>query len=259
MNYSYLSADVPVGFPSIDRLAPTTRPRSLDVPLYTAVDDLRSWNVARVGMRNLLQTKRDYQSAENGTFREATEQAVQTYTWAGLNTYADLFFEDPEFDRNISNVYNELFWRPVPWISLWADTQLPIGGGDDNFTEANYGFTWLPTKRLSLTLGQQFMNEHPLFQDSSLVFSRIYTRVNENWGFSMNHVYEMDDSTLEFQSYSVHRDLSSWSASIGAMVRDNRNGVSDFGLLFSLTLKDFPQVTVPLDMDPNPTGRGGRF
>jgi hypothetical protein len=83
--------------------------------------------------------------------------------------------------------------------------------------------------------------------------------MNENWGFSMNHVYEMDDSTLEFQSYSVHRDLSSWSASIGAMVRDNRNGESDFGLLFSLTLKDFPQVSIPLDMDPNPTGRGGRF
>jgi hypothetical protein len=69
----------------------------------------------------------------------------------------------------------------------------------------------------------------------------------------------MDDQTLEFQSYSVHRDLSSWSASIGAMVRDNRNGESDFGLLFSLTLKDFPQVSIPLDMDPNPTGRGGRF
>jgi hypothetical protein len=83
--------------------------------------------------------------------------------------------------------------------------------------------------------------------------------MNENWGFSMNHVYEMDDQTLEFQSYSVHRDLSSWSASIGAMVRDNRNGESDFGLLFSLTLKDFPQVSIPLDMDPNPTGRGGRF
>lgn len=259
MNYSYLDADVPAGFPAIDRLAPTTRPRSLDIPLYTAIDDLRSWNVARVGMRNLLQTKRDYQSAENGTFREATEQAVQTYTWAGLNTYADVFFQDPEFNRNVSNLYNEAFWRPVPWMSLWADTQLPIGNGDDNFTEANYGFTWLPTKTVSLTLGQQFMNDHPLFQDSSLVFSRIYTRLNENWGFSMNHVYEMDDSTLEFQSYSVHRDLSSWSASIGAMVRDNRNGVSDFGLLFSLTLKDFPQVTVPLDMDPNPTGRGGRF
>lgn len=259
MNYSYLDAEVPVGFQAIDRLAPTTRPRSLDVPLYTAIDDLRSWNIARVGMRNVLQTKRDYQTAENGTFREATEQAVQSYSYAGLNTYMDVFMDDPEFDRDASNLYNEFFWRPVPWLNLWADTQLPIVTSPDNFTEVNHGFTWLPTKTLSLTLGQQFINDHPLFQDSNLIYSRIYTRMNENWGFSMNHVYEMDDSTLEFQSYSVHRDLSSWSASIGAMVRDNRNGESDFGLLFSLTLKDFPQVSIPLDMDPNPTGRGGRF
>jgi LPS-assembly protein len=259
LNYSYVNADVPEGFPSIDRLAPTTRPRSLDVPLYSAIDDLRSWNIARVGMRNVLQTKRDYQSVENGSFREATEQAVQTYSWAGLNTYVDLFLEDPEFNRDVSNLYNELFWRPVPWLNFSADTQLPISGNPDNFTEVNYGVTWLPAKTVSLSLGHQFINDHPLFQDSSLIYSRIFARMTENWGFSMNHVYEMDDGTLEYQSYSVHRDLSSWSASIGAMIRDSRNGLSDYGLLFSLTLKDFPQVSVPLDMDPNPTGRGGRF
>lgn len=259
MNYSYLNADVPEGFPAIDRLVPTTRPRSLDVPLYTAVDDLRTWNIARLGMRNVFQTRRDYQGFENGTFREATEEKVQTYTWAGLNTFVDVFFDDPEFNRDVSNLYNEFFWRPVPWLTMFADTQLPLTNNIDNYTEVNHGFTWLPSDKVSLTLGQQFISDHPLFQDSSLVFSRIYARLSENWGFSMNHVYEMDDSTLEFQSYSVHRDLSSWTASIGAMVRDNRNGVSDFGLLFSLTLKDFPQVTIPLDMDPNPTGRGGAF
>jgi LPS-assembly protein len=260
VNYSFLDAAVPEGFPAIDRLAPTTRPRSLDIPLYTAVDDLRSWNIARVGVRNTLQTRRDYQSSENGTFREATDTAAaQTYSWLGLNTYADLFFEDPEFNRDISNLYNELFWRPVPWVNLWADSQVPLTNNPDNYTEVNYGVTWLPTRTVSLTLGHQVISDHPLFQDSSLVFSRVYTRVNENWGLSMNHVYEIDDSTLEFQSYSIHRDMSSWTASLGAMFRDNRNGVSDFGVLFSLTLKEFPQISVPLDMDPNPAGRGGRF
>jgi hypothetical protein len=81
--------------------------------------------------------------------------------------------------------------------------------------------------------------------------------LNENWGVSANHVYELDDATLEYQSYAVHRDLSSWVMTLGALMRDNR-GVSDFGMIFSMTLKDFPQVSLPLDMDPNPTGRGGR-
>jgi hypothetical protein len=73
----------------------------------------------------------------------------------------------------------------------------------------------------------------------------------------MNHVFEADDGTMEFQSYSITRDLTSWVASLGAMQRDNRNGQSEFGLLFTLTLKDFPNLTIPLDIDPNPSGRGG--
>jgi hypothetical protein len=73
----------------------------------------------------------------------------------------------------------------------------------------------------------------------------------------MNHIYEMDDGTMEFQSYSLTRDLTSWMVSFGGMMRDNRGGRSDVGLLFTLTMKDFPQVTLPLDIDPNPSGRGG--
>jgi len=73
----------------------------------------------------------------------------------------------------------------------------------------------------------------------------------------MNHVYEMDDGTMEFQSYSITRDLTSWVASLGALIRDNRGGQTETGLLFTLTLKDFPQATLPLDIDPNPSGRGG--
>ncbi len=257
LNLSYLDASQLEGFPSIDRLSPTTRPRSIDVPLFTAVDDLRSWNIARLGMRNLLQTRRDYTNYRNGNFMSATSEDTQTYTWAGLNTYVDVFMKDPEFDRSLSNLYNELFWRPVPWLNFWMDSQIPLGGDEGSFTELNQGVTFMPMKSLQFTLGHQYVNDSPYFGDSSLVFSKIYARVNDNWGFAMNHIYEMDDGTMEFQSYSVTRDLSSWMASVGAMVRDNRNGLSDYGILFSLTLKDFPQVNIPLDIDPNPSGRGG--
>ncbi len=260
INYSYLNADDISGLPAIDRNVPTTRPRPLDIPFYTGIDSLRSWNAARIGVRNLLQTRRDYASYsedEDGHFRAANSSAQQTYNWAGLNTYVDLFVEDPEFNRDVSNLFNELFWRPLPWLTFWADTQLPIGGGDANFTEANYGITWMANKSLSVTLGHQYITDHPFFENSSLVYSRLYARLNENWGVSMNHVYEMDDNTLEYQSYSVHRDLNSWVASLGALVRDNR-GVTDMGLIFSMTLKEFPQVSIPLDTDPNPTGRGGK-
>lgn len=257
MNLSYLDASQPEGFPSIDRLSPTTRPRSIDPQLFTAVDDLRSWSIARLGMRNLLQTRRDYTTESRGVFTSATTEPTQTYTWAGLNTYVDIFNRDPEFDREVSNLYNELFFRPVPWMNFWLDAQIPITGERGSFTELNQGITFMAGPNFQMSLGHQYVSNSPFFRDSSLVFSRLYSKITDNWGFSMNHIFEMDDGTMEFQSYSVTRDLSSWMASIGGMVRDNRNGLSEYGLLFTLTLKDFPQATLPLDIDPNPSGRGG--
>jgi NAD(P)-dependent dehydrogenase (short-subunit alcohol dehydrogenase family) len=52
--------------------------------------------VARVGVRNYLQTRRDYTSENNSTFLAANDSETQTYTFAGLNTYVDLFAKDPE-------------------------------------------------------------------------------------------------------------------------------------------------------------------
>ncbi len=262
LNYSYLDAKQDAGVPAIDRLSPTTRPRSIDVPLFTAVDSLRSWNVTRIGFRNLFQTKRDYM-LQNGngmsTFMDTPEGgSEQTYTWAGINTFVDVFGKDPEFDRDISNLYNEVFWRPVPWITFRSDLQLPISSGVNSFTELNNSVVWLPSRYTSLEFGHQFISDHPFFQDSSLVYTRFYARLTENYGFNMNHIFEADGGTLEFQSYSFSRDLSSWIASIGVVARDNRGGASDFGILLSFTLKDFPQLNFDLDVDPNPTGRGGR-
>ena len=261
LNYSYLNTDDPEGVPNIDRLAPTTRARNIDIPLFTAIDDLRSWNVARVGIQNIFQTRRDYQSFDRsqGQFRVAGDATTQSYNWAGMNTFVDIFVEDPEYDRTISNLYNELFWRPVPWLNFFSDTQIPIGDSDYNFTELNHGITWLPSDKISLTLSHQYVSDHPFLQDSSLISSVIYARLSENWGVSMNHQYEMDSGTMQYQSYSVHRDLNSWVMSLGARMLDSTGGGDgDLGVVFSLTLKDFPQVSVPFDAIQNPMrGTGG--
>jgi lipopolysaccharide assembly outer membrane protein LptD (OstA) len=259
INYSYLDAKQDPGLPAIDRISsPTTRPRSIDVPFFTAVDSLRSWNIARVGFRNVFQTKRDSATAGGygNSIDPAEAESPLTYAWAGMNTYADLFAKDPEFGRDISNIYNEIFWRPVHWVTLRSDWQIPISSGIGNFTELNNFLTWLPSKSVSIDFGHQYISDHPFFLNSSRLFTRLFTRVSENYGLSMTHIFEADDGTLEFQSYSVTRDLSSWTASLGIMARDNRNGVSDVGLLLTLTLKDFPKLNFDFNMDPNPSGAG---
>ena len=260
LNYSYLDANQNAGLPAIDRLSATTRPRSIDVPLFTAIDSLRSWNVARIGFRNLFQTKRDYLGSNGyGNFWETPQGGdEQTFTWAGMNTYVNVFGKDPEYGKSLSNVYNELFWLPVPWATVRSDLQLPLGTGVGSFTEANNSVTFLLNKNVSLEMGHQYIYDHPFFRNSSLVYTRFYARLNEDFGFNTYHIYEAANGILQFQSYSFSKDLSSWIASFGLMSRNNGNGISDFGLLLSFTLKDFPKFNFDLDMDPNPGGRGSK-
>ncbi len=234
VNYSFLATDSDENFPKIDRLTPSTRLRPIDVPLYTAVDSLQDWNIVRTGMFNRFQTRR------NGG----------THNWLDMNTYFDTYIEDPEFDRNFSNLFQEVLWNPLPWLAGRVTAQLPVFGGEYDFTEVTTGLTFMPVRNFEFSIGNYYLQDHPFFIDSNLITLSTYTRLSDNWGFSTVHRFEADDSTLELQQYQIHRDLSSWTASIGGIVRDNRNGTDEYGIVMSLTLKAFPKLSVPIDLQP---------
>ena len=62
--------------------------------------------------------------------------------------------------------------------------------------------------------------------------------------------YQFFSQVWQYQRYMIHRDLSSWVASLGAQVRESQDqGKPDLGILFVLTLKDAPQVTLPISFD----------
>ena len=239
LNWSFVNADDQgKEFAGIDRLVRSTEPRPLDVNNYTAVDSLRSWNIVRAGVFNRFQTKR------NGG----------SYNWLETNTYMDAYIEDPESNRSVSNLYNEINFQPVQWMRFRVDSQLPVGGGENSFSQINTRVTFQPTRELEFAIGHRFLKDHPYFQDSSLIDLSTYYRINDNWGVSAYERFEADDSTLEMQQYSIHRDLASWAMSLGAVVRDNR-GETEYGMVFSLTLKEFPGVRIPLDYDPSAGAR----
>lgn len=224
--------DFEPGDPAVDRLTPTTRPRPLDPVRFTAVDEMQSWNVLRFGARNRLMTKRD----------------GQTFEWLYLDTYMDAFVEDPEGKRNFSNLYNDVRWQPVPWMNVDLETQFPIADGGSGFSEFNSRMRFFPTDRFEFSVGYRWLSGHPVLQDSSLVHLSSYTRLTENWGVGTSHALELDDGTLEYQQYSLHHDLGNWVAGIGVTARDNRIK-NEYGLMFSLTLKDFPAVSLPFQLD----------
>lgn len=239
MNYSFVSTNEINGrFTPIDRLTPSTRLRPIDMPLFTSIDDIRNWQIVRTGVHNRWLTKR------NG----------QSYEWLGVNNYFDTYIHDPEFNRNFSNFYTDVEWRPLPW--LWATTtaQVPLFDDTLDFSELTTSVNFMPTDWFQFGVGNYYLNDHPFFRDSDLYTLTTYTRLSDQWAFSTAHRFEADDQTLEYQQYMVHRDLPSWTLSLGGIIRDNRRGDNEYGVLLSLTLKAFPKVSLPVDFQPGSLG-----
>ena len=105
---------------------------------------------------------------------------------------------------------------------------------------------FMPTDNFEFSLGYRWLNGHPFLSDSSRLRLNTYSRINQDWGFGTSHTYELDDGVLEYQQYTIHRDLGQWVAGTGITVRDSRLK-DEYGLVFFLTLKDFPSVSLPFE------------
>lgn len=231
--WSLLSTDdFSPGDPAVDRLTPTTRPRPLDPMRFTAIDEMQTWNVVRLGARNRLITRRDSQS----------------YEWLFLDSYLDAFIDDPEGDRNLSNLYNDLRWKPLPWLGVDLETQFPIASNGSGFTEFASRVRFMPTDRFEFAVGYRMLDNHPVLTDSNRFDIETYTRLTEDWGVGTRHIFEFDDGTLELQQYTLSRDLGNWVFGMGVSSRDNRYE-SEYGAVFTLTLKDFPSASLPFQLD----------
>jgi len=224
--------DFEPGEPGVDRLTPTTRPRPLDPARFTAVDEMNEWNVLRMGTRNRLFTRRDGQSFE----------------WLYMDTYFDAFLHDPEGTRDYSNLYNDVRWQPLPWAAFELETQFPIASGGSGFREYALRLDVMPTESFEVSFGYRLLNGHPVLVDSNRLDLRTFLRLSENWGVGTMHTLELDDGTLESQEYMIHRDLGNWVAGLGLMMRDNRLE-EEYGVALSLTLKEFPEVSLPFEFD----------
>ncbi len=223
--------DLDATFQPIERLTASTRPRALNVGRFAAIDDLTDWQILRLGTRNRILTKR------NGA----------SHQWLEVDTYIDIFAEDPEFNRSLSNLYTDIHWSPLPWFDLTVETQIPFFS-ESNFVEVATGLEFMPNADTEIGLHHRFLQDHPILIDSNRFELRVYHRFNEEWGAGTLHRWEFEDSTLEFQQYSLHRNLDSWSFTMGLFSRDNTDE-TEFGVLFGFTLTDFPSVSLPFRVD----------
>ena len=237
-DFSYVKEDGPnptaiLGF---DRFQPSTQPRALDFPQFTTIDSIADWTVWRVGVRNRLETRRD----------------DRTITWFELDSFVDVQFQNPYQPTDYSNLVNNIRFTPLPWMSFSVNSQVPAFA--KGFTEVDTVANVQPFSNLQLTVAHRYLNGNPFFQDSSLFVVGGYYRIDDNWGVAVQEQYEGATGLLEQQRYSIYRDLSSWVASFGGIIRDN-NGSKEYGVLFTITLKAFPKFGFDLNFDPTSEGQ----
>ncbi len=226
------TGELDASLPRIDRLTATTRPRPLGVGRFSAIDSFNDWAIVRLGARNRLLTRRD----------------GGTHEWLTLDSYFDWFLDDPEFNRTFSNFYNDLHFHPLPWLEIGLETQFPLLDKLGDFTEVAASLRYMPTEDTQVTVRNRILNNHPLLQNSSRFEYDVYHRFNEDWGAGLIHRWEFSDGTLELQQYSINRTMESWAISLGVFHRDSRDE-SEFGFVLGFTLRDFPSVNLPLQLD----------
>ncbi|PYI83088.1 MAG: hypothetical protein DMF09_12740 [Verrucomicrobia bacterium] len=226
-DFSYVSENGanPTSVLEFDRFEPSTQLRAIDFPQFTPIDSIASWTVWRLGIRNRLETRRD----------------DQTITWLELDSFFDVNFENPYDRTDYSNFFNNVRFTPLPWMSFSVNSQVPA------FAK---GFTEVDT----VDVGHRYLNSNPFFQNSSLFLVGGYYRLNDTWGVRIQEQYEATTGILEQQRYAVYRDLTSWVASFGGVIRDN-SGVKEYGVLFTVTLKAFPKLGLDLNFDPTSQGQ----
>lgn len=231
----------PTDILQFDRVVPSTQLLPLTFPEFTAIDTIDSWAIMRLGTRQTLQTRRNN----------------ETFEWMTLDTFLDVNFENPYSDSDVSNLFNIWRFQPVPWMAFSLLSQLPLTS--DGFIEVDARVSYMPVPELAFSVGMAYIGDNEFFQDSNQITYSTYWRVTDNWAVSIFGQYEAEENLLLYQRYMIHRDLSSWIASFGGQVRDNKDGETDYGILFVMTLKDAPQISLPFAFDAgtSPLGPGG--
>ncbi len=221
--------------PQFDYEIPSLRLLPIEYPDYNSIDSIDNQNVLRLGLRNRLQTKRE------GRIDEFLKWEVYT-DWRlgperGQTTFADL--------------YSDLAIKPRSWLKIESLTRYDVDSG--NFRLAFHNVTFQPNNSWSWSLGNFYLRDDlsqvspGLGQGNNLFTSSFFYRVNENWGLRANHHFEARDGRLEEQSYTIYRDLRSWTAGLTFRVRDNRDGPEDFGVAFTFSLKAHPRYGLGSD------------
>jgi hypothetical protein len=202
----------------------------VDFPGYNSIDSIDTQNVIRFGLRNILQTKRD-------------GQLEDLVNW---NVLLDWRLDPKPGESTLNDLYSAFSFRPRTWLTFDSQTRYDIQSGHLNLTFDQV--TFAPNDRWSWGLSYWYLREgfvSPL--ENNFITSTFYFRVDDNWGLRAAHTFNAQTGTLQEQSYTIFRDMRSWTAALTFRAQANSGIPTDFTVAFALSLKAVPSTHVGED------------
>ncbi len=239
-NYVYVPTPsaTPNQLPQFDSDQPSLLLLPLDFPDYANIDSVDSQNVIRFGVRNTLQTKRD------GQVENLLDWNI-LLDWRLDPNGRTNNLGAPGPQKTFDDLYSKLLFRPRTWLTL--ESQLRQDINSDRLNLAFHEITFSPNERWSWGLGHWYLADgFPAVggESQNLVTSTFFFRVNDNYAARIADYFNAQDGRLQEQSYTLYRDLRSWTGGLTFRVINNINRPVDYTIAFSFSLKFNPRTKV---------------
>jgi hypothetical protein len=198
-----------------------TRYHALEMPADTAIDAFDRMNLARFGLRQKLQTRRD----------------GQPWDLATLEAWTEYSFEQTLMNRDFSDLFATLRLDPFQWCSLGVGNRFDMRDGQ--WREVNADALVLNRDRWSVNVTSRFLEG-----DSNLAGGNVSYRLSRHWRATMNQLMDFRDSTWLSQEYVLQQETHDWLINygfrrVGQRIREDENII-----FFSLSLKAYPSTQI---------------
>jgi hypothetical protein len=237
LNYVYVpDPSVPKKrLPQFDYELPSAELIPITFPDYNAIDSVDSQNVLRMGLENKLQTKR----------REGAENFVH---WM---LYTDWRIRPRSDQDTFADIYSKLDVKPFEWLTLYSELNYNVN--QTAWDQVNHAATFAPNDRWSWTVGERYLRTGAFYGTNignNLLFSSLYLKMSPNWAARALHYYDARTHLMQNQTYSIYRDVRSWTVALTLrLLKNHEGGSDDFGVALTFSSKAFPRYQLGDDIN----------
>ncbi len=197
----------------------TVNPMPMDIMQFTGIDGWTKWTVWRLGLRNTISTVYDDESR----------------TLLNWNLFLDYNVDNPNTESRFSNLFSVIEFNLNEQCSLLFESQTPTVRDGEGFNQYNTSLRIVPTRWLEISLGQRYINNHPIQNDANYTYLQGNLRVNERYTISARVDWDLQANLIPIQQFSVSRQFGPWYVGATVMIRNN-GGRKETGLGLSFTL-----------------------